>query len=109
MVADHALSPLAGRVPPPVRGLRIGFRGLPLGPTRGSKKGFNIPVASYLRNGLRSLGEKLLDKEADCLAPFLKPDAVRCLWRAHIDGNSRSSYTLWTFLTLATWRTTANI
>src|SRR6202000_2616426 len=32
MVADYALSPLAGRVPPLVRDFRIGFRGLPLGP-----------------------------------------------------------------------------
>jgi asparagine synthase (glutamine-hydrolysing) len=102
------ISPLRG---PDKRLLRtyLEKRGLPVSLTRGSKKGFNIPVASYLRNGLRSRGEKLLDKEADCLAPFLQPDAVRRLWRSHIDGNSRSSYTLWTFLTLATWRTKAGI
>ncbi len=106
---DTALiSPLRG---PDKRLLRayLEGHGLPQGVTRGSKKGFNIPVASYLRRGLRSLGERLLDKEADCLAPFLQPDAVRRLWRDHIDGNSRSSYTLWTLLTLATWRTTANV
>lgn len=103
-----AISPLRS---PDKRILRtyLESHGLPKDLTRGSKKGFNIPVASYLRNGLRPLGEKLLDKEADCLAPFLQPDAVRRLWREHIDGNSRSSYTLWTFLTLATWRTTANV
>jgi asparagine synthase (glutamine-hydrolysing) len=102
------ISPLRG---PDKRILRsyLERRGLPTGLTRGRKQGFNIPVVSYLRNGLRSLGEKLLDKEADCLAPFLQPDAVRRLWRSHIDGNSRSSYTLWTFLTLATWRTTAGV
>ena len=102
------ISPLRG---PDKRILRayLERRGLPPALTRGNKKGFNIPVASYLRNGLRLLGKKLLDKEADCLAPFLQPDAVRRLWRLHIDGNSRSSYTLWTFLTLATWRTTAGI
>lgn len=103
-----AISPLRS---PDKRILRtyLESHGLPKELTRGSKKGFNIPVASYLRNGLRPLGEKLLDKEADCLAPFLQPDAVRRLWREHIDGNSRSSYPLWTFLTLATWRTTANV
>jgi asparagine synthase (glutamine-hydrolysing) len=106
---DTALiSPLRG---PDKRLLRayLEKQGLPEGVTRGSKKGFNIPVASYLRRGLRPLGERLLDKEADCLAPFLQADAVRGMWRAHIDGNSRSSYTLWTLLTLATWRTTANV
>lgn len=106
---DTALiSPLLG---PDKRLLRayLEKHGLPQGVTRGSKKGFNIPVASYLRRGLRSLGDRLLDKEADCLAPFLQADAVRGLWRAHVDGNSRSSYTLWTLLTLATWRTTANV
>jgi asparagine synthase (glutamine-hydrolysing) len=104
---DAALiSPLRG---PDKRLLRtyLETRGLPVSLTRGNKKGFNIPVASYLRNGLRSLGERLLDREADCLAPFVQPDTVRRLWRSHIDGNSRSSYTLWTLLTLATWRTTA--
>lgn len=106
---DAALiSPLRG---PDKRLLRtyLERRGLPISLTRDSKKGFNIPVASYLRNGLRSLGEELLGREADCLAPFVLPDAVRCLWRSHIDGNSRYSYTLWTLLTLATWRTTAGI
>lgn len=106
---DTALiSPLRG---PDKRILRayLERHGLPEGVTRGSKKGFNIPVASYLRCGLRSLGDRLLDRNADCLAPFLQPDAVRRLWRDHIDGNSRSSYTLWTLLTLATWRTTANV
>ena len=104
---DAALiSPLRG---PDKRLLRsyLEKRGLPVSLTRGGKKGFNIPVASYLRNGLRSLGERLLDREADCLAPFVLPDALRRLWRAHVDGNSRSSYTLWAFLTLATWRITA--
>jgi asparagine synthase (glutamine-hydrolysing) len=102
------ISPFCG---PDKRLLRtyLETRGLPVSLTRGRKKGFNIPVASYLRHGLRPLGEKLLDREADCLAPFLRPDAVRRLWRSHIDGNSRSSYTLWTFLTLATWRTMAGI
>jgi asparagine synthase (glutamine-hydrolysing) len=106
---DAALiSPLRG---PDKRLLRkyLETRGLPASLTRASKKGFNIPVASYLRNGLRSLGEKLLDKEPDCLAPYVLPDAVRRLWRSHVDGNSRSSYMLWTFLTLATWRTTAGV
>jgi asparagine synthase (glutamine-hydrolysing) len=106
---DAALiSPLRG---PDKRLLRtyLESHGLPVSLTRGGKKGFNIPVASYLRNGLRALGERLLDREAECLAPFVRPDAVRHLWRSHIDGNSRASYTLWTLLTLATWRTTAGI
>jgi asparagine synthase (glutamine-hydrolysing) len=102
------ISPLRG---PDKRILRayLERHGLPKNLTQGTKKGFNIPVASYLRHGLRSLGERLLDREADCLTPFLQPDAVRRLWREHVDGNSRYSYTLWTLLTLATWRTTANV
>jgi asparagine synthase (glutamine-hydrolysing) len=102
------ISPLRG---PDKRILRsyLERRGLPASITRGNKQGFNIPVANYLRNGLRSLGDRLLDKEADCLAPFVLPDAARRLWRSHIDGNSRASYTLWTLLTLATWRTEAGI
>lgn len=107
-LATALISPLCG---PDKRLLRtyLEKQGLAVNVTRGSKKGFNIPIASYLRSGLRPLGERLLHTEADCLAPFLLPDAVRRLWRSHIDGNSRYSYTLWTFLTLATWRTTAGV
>ena len=106
---DGALiSPLRG---PDKRILRqsLARRGLPRELTQGGKKGFNIPISDYLRGGLRPLGDRLLDREADCLAPFLRPDEVRRRWRAHIDGNSPSGYTLWTFLTLAAWRTAANI
>lgn len=106
---DGALiSPLRG---PDKRILRQSLerRGLPAELTQGGKKGFNIPMGEYLRGGLRPLADRLLDREADCLAPYLRPDEVRQRWRAHIDGKSRSSYTLWTFLTLAAWRTAANV
>lgn len=104
----NLISPLRG---PDKRILRQSLerRGLPAELTRGTKKGFNIPMGEYLRGGLRPLAERLLDRETDCLAPYLQPDTVRQLWRSHLEGKSRSAYTLWTFLTLAAWRTAANI
>ena len=58
------ISPLRG---PDKRILRkyLERQGLPVDITRGNKKGFNIPVAGYLRNGLRSLGD------LPCPAPTL--------------------------------------
>lgn len=83
--------------------------GLPRATTRARKRGFNVPVASYLRNGLAGLGERLLDRDADCLAPFLRPDGVRQLWRSHRDRRYNHGYALWTLLTLAVWRVAARV
>ncbi len=84
-------------------------RGLPPGVTKAPKQGFNIPVAAYLAGPLRTVGDKLLDAEADCLSPFLDAGEVRRMWRRHIDGDLAGSYALWTFLSLAVWRTSAGI
>lgn len=102
------VSPLRG---PDKRLLRAALAslGLPSGLTKASKRGFNIPVDAYLRGPLKLLGDRLLDREASRLEPILRPDAIRNLWRRHIEGDSRFSYVLWTGLTLAAWRDIARI
>ena len=46
------------------------------------KKGFNVPIARMLRRELAPIGDHLLTRDADLLAPYLNPDTVRALWRA---------------------------
>jgi len=70
----------------------------------GGKRGFQVPVARLLRQGLRDLGDRLLDRDADILAPLLSADGIRRLWRAHQDRRANHGYVLWTLLTVATWR-----
>lgn len=76
---------------------------------KGKKKGFNVPVAYHLRNGLRKLGERLLVSNADVLAPYFYPDALAGFWRDHSEGKANHGYALWTLLTHAVWRESAGI
>jgi len=78
-------------------------RGLPPAVWRGKKRGFNVPVARLLRGGLRALAERMLEREADRLHPFLDPDGVRLLWRAHAAGAANHGYALWALLSFAVW------
>jgi asparagine synthase (glutamine-hydrolysing) len=71
---------------------------------RARKRGFNVPIAAYLRAGLRRLGEHVLVKQADALYPFFNPPAVARLWQDHVSGEANHGYALWTLLTFAAWR-----
>lgn len=102
------LTPLRG---PDKRLLResLAALDLPREVTRASKRGFNVPVDAYLRGPLKTLGNRLLDQQAERLEPFFRPDAIRNAWREHIDGTSRLSYVLWSALTFAAWREIADL
>jgi asparagine synthase (glutamine-hydrolysing) len=69
----------------------------------GRKRGFNSPIARLLRTSLRRLGEVLFVAEADRLAPYLQPAAVRRLWIAHLERRANHAYALWPILTFAIW------
>jgi len=78
--------------------------GAPTEVTRGPKRGFNFPIARLLRCDLAKLGERMLVEQADVVSPYLKPDAVRQLWREHQSGTADHAFALWPILTLAVWR-----
>jgi len=67
------------------------------------KMGLNVPVARLLRQELRPLATEMLDREADTLHPFFKPDGIRNLWQLHLDGRIDAGYLLWALLTLSIW------
>jgi asparagine synthase (glutamine-hydrolysing) len=98
------LTPLLG---PDKRMLRraLARAGIPAMITERRKRGFNMPVARMLRTGLHALASQFLDREADCLAPYLAPDGVRLIWREHAERRADHGYILWTLLTLAVWKT----
>ena len=78
--------------------------GAPTELTSAPKKGFNFPIARLLRRDLSKLAERTLVEDADVVSPYLKPDAVRQLWREHRAGSADHAYALWPILTLAVWR-----
>lgn len=68
---------------------------------RGRKRGFNVPVARLLREGLAPHAEKLLLHEADRYADFLSPDTVRAFWQTHQARERNYGYVLWVILVFA--------
>jgi asparagine synthase (glutamine-hydrolysing) len=68
------------------------------------KRGFNNPLSELLRGALRPLSQTIFENSPDLFAPYLKPDAVRALWREHADLKTNHAYALWPLLTFALWR-----
>ena len=102
-LSDSLLYPRSG---PPKRLLREALRrfgGVPE-VVSGAKKGFNVPVASFLRGDLRALGDRLLLREADRLRQWFDPLALKALWDAHQAREANHGFALWAILTFAVWR-----
>jgi asparagine synthase (glutamine-hydrolysing) len=64
------------------------------------KQGFQIPLGSALKAGLREWSHDLLSSHADSL--FHTKEALR-LWEAHMDGKADNSRKLWLLLALSEW------
>jgi asparagine synthase (glutamine-hydrolysing) len=79
--------------------------GAPEGVTEGAKRGFNAPLAGLLRHELRPTAERIFERNADALAPFIEPDELRRLWREHADGERDHSYAIWPILHFGISRT----
>lgn len=78
--------------------------GMPSSAAWSRKRGFNVPISRLMRRGgLQSICGRVLDREVDVFAPFLKPDAVRRLWNDHLDGKCDNAFALWPVLTLGIW------
>lgn len=96
---------LCGWVGHPKRILRRALeqRGAAPAVVRGSKRGFQVPVARLLRGPLSALATRVLDRDAERLEPLLDPPGVRALWQAHLRGSGNHGYAVWTLLTLGVW------
>lgn len=96
------LAPLRG---PSKRVLREALRraGAPEGVAGAPKRGFNVPLTRLLRGPLAAAGDRLLDREAGRLEPWLRADGVRSLWRDVRAARAREPYAVWALLSLAQW------
>lgn len=106
---DHSIFEWAARLPLrwKMRGdtnkyllRQLAYRHLPREILDRPKMGFSVPIARWLREGLRSWGDDLLADDAAMRELELQPDAVRGLWREHQAGRRSAHTTLWAVLVL---------
>lgn len=67
------------------------------------KKGFSIPLSSWLRGELREWGESLIDPNLLKQQGYLNPVAIKELWDEHQSGKRNWCYVLWNILMFQSW------
>lgn len=109
---DHEVMQFCARLPTAykVRGLTLkyllkkaGAGLLPPETLKRRKMGFGVPVGDWMRGELRSWLEDVLLSSNALGRGYFKPEAVRGLVRAHLDGRQEVSFELWALLWLELW------
>jgi asparagine synthase (glutamine-hydrolysing) len=67
------------------------------------KKGFGMPVGDWIRGGMRSWAEALLDAGRLRQEGFLDAGRVSAEWQRHVDGKTRSGEGIWRLLMFQAW------
>ncbi len=109
---DHELVEFAFRIPDrwKLRGLvgkwilrRALRHRLPAATLRRRKVGFSVPVAAWLRNGLRPLAQDLLGEARLRQQGLFDPRGVGALLDEHTSGAADRSRTLWMLIMFQLW------
>lgn len=109
---DKHVAEFAARLPIPckLRGFKRKYllkkafsRLLPPDILKRNKRGFQIPVASWLRTGLKPLLMEMAAPNFLGRQGIFNPDGIRKLIKIHIDGEADLRKPLWTFLVFQLW------
>lgn len=76
--------------------------------TAGAKRGFGVPLGSWLRGPLKAWAEDLLTESKLRRGGFFKVSAVRKLWGSHLSGERDASMQLWGVLVFQAWYETTH-
>lgn len=68
------------------------------------KQGFEMPIADWLRGGLRDWAEDLLSERALKDDGLFEPTPIRQRWREHLSGHRNWQYPLWNILMFQEWK-----
>ena len=79
---------------------KLAYRYIPREIIDRPKMGFGVPMAHWLRGGLRAWGESLMEDNRAFEALELDAAAVRSLWTAHQTNKLQAHTALWSVLVL---------
>ena len=109
---DHTVVEFAAKVPMEIKGFdnqakwplkQVLFKYVPRELIERPKKGFGIPLAKWLRGGLKNWASELLNEEKIKAQGFFFPEVVNTLWSEHQSGSRNWSYLLWNILMFQAW------
>ena len=79
------------------------YRHVPRSLIERPKMGFGVPVGDWLRGPMRDWAEALLDPRRLAEEGYFRPEPVRRMWQAHLEGNVNEQYRLWIVLMFQAW------
>ena len=109
---DHKLVEFSARIPSrqKIRGtrqkyiLKHAFKNeLPEGILKRGKAGFGMPLATWLRGGLRGSTEETLLARDSCIRGLLRPDKIKLMLNEHATSKRNWHVQLWRLLVLEHW------
>ena len=110
---DHRIVEFAWRLPMSVRTMggqpkgllrQVLARYVPKELFERPKQGFELPIADWLRGGLREWAEDLISESALKQDGIFAPALIRRRWREHLSGNRNWQYSLWNVLMFQEWK-----